>query len=66
MSQAKSLTASPADKEVSTSETEYLGFYCLSLPLVKDISYRNLKQKNSEHSYSYFLLLLTFRGKIKT
>lgn len=36
--QAKSPTASPAEKEISTSETEHLGFYCSSLPLVKDIS----------------------------
>lgn len=36
--QAKSPTASPAKKEISTSETEHLGFYCLSLPLVKDVS----------------------------
>lgn len=43
-SQAKSPTASPAKKEISTSETEHLGFYCLPLPLVKDISYRGLNK----------------------
>jgi len=65
-SQMKSLMASAAEKEISTSETEHLGFYSLSLPLVKYISQRNLKQKTYEHYSRYFTLVLTFKDKGKT
>lgn len=50
-SQAKISTASPAEKEISTSETEHLGFYCWSVPLHH--------RGTSELSSTYLLLLLT-------
>lgn len=54
ISQAKSPTAVPVEKEIRTSDTEHVGFYCLSLPLVKEVSQSNLNQK-TEHYSSYFL-----------
>jgi len=58
---------SSGEKELRASEIEPLRFCCASLPLLKDTSQRNLTKTEQSESYSsYFLLLLTFKGTIKT